>query len=85
MLMVTWGLVGAAQKQLEQEMQQQQDQGELLHGAQLAEYSRLEQEANAKTSKTKTALDTLATTQQASVPTDHSSITPQPAKDEIGA
>ncbi len=58
-------LLLAAQSQLEQEMQQQQDQGLLLHGEQLAEFSRLEAEANAKTSKTKTAHDTLATTQQA--------------------
>ena len=56
----------AAQSQLEQEMQEQQAQGGLLHGEQMAEFSRLEAQANAKTSRTKTALDTLATTQQAS-------------------
>ncbi|DBA77355.1 TPA: hypothetical protein ACH3X2_000872 [Trebouxia sp. C0005] len=54
-----------AQRQLEGEMQQQQKEGQLLHGNQLAEFSRLEAEASAKTSKAKTALDTLATTQQA--------------------
>ena len=47
-------------------MQEQQAQGQLLNGEQLAEFSTLEAQANAKTSKTKTALDTLATTQQAS-------------------
>ena len=47
-------------------MEEQQAQGNLLDADQLAEYSRLEAQANAKTSKTKTALDTLATTQQAS-------------------
>ncbi|KAL3149139.1 hypothetical protein ABBQ32_001975 [Trebouxia sp. C0010 RCD-2024] len=57
--------VNAAQSQLEQEMQEQQAQGGLLHGEQMAEFSRLEAQANAKTSRTKTALDTLATTQQA--------------------
>lgn len=46
-------------------MQQQQKAGQLLHGDQLAEFSRLEAEASAKTSKAKTALDTLATTHQA--------------------
>lgn len=46
-------------------MQQQQKEGQLLHGDQLAEFSRLEAEASAKTSKAKTALDTLATTHQA--------------------
>ena len=55
----------AAQGQLEQEMQEQQAQGSLLHGEQMAEFSRLEAQANAKTSRSKTALDTLATTQQA--------------------
>lgn len=59
-------MVLAAQSQLEQEMQEQQAQGGLLHGEQMAEFSRLEAQANAKTSRTKTALDTLATTQQAS-------------------
>ncbi|DBA97424.1 TPA: hypothetical protein ACH3X1_015143 [Trebouxia sp. C0004] len=54
-----------AQRQLEGEMQQQQKEGQLLHGDQLAEFSRLEAEASGKTSKAKTALDTLATTQQA--------------------
>lgn len=58
-------MVLAAQSQLEQEMQEQQAQGGLLHGEQMAEFSRLEAQANAKTSRTKTALDTLATTQQA--------------------
>ena len=58
--------VSAAQSQLEQEMQQQQEQGLLLHGDTLAEFSRLEAEANAKTSKNKAALNTLATTQQVS-------------------
>ncbi len=50
-------------------MQQQQKEGQLLHGDQLAEFSRLEAEASAKTSKAKTALDTLATTQQATLTT----------------
>ena len=50
-------------------MQQQQKEGQLLHGDQLAEFSRLEAEASAKTSKAKTALDTLATTQQARITT----------------
>lgn len=59
----------AAQRQLEGEMQQQQKEGQLLHGNQLAEFSRLEAEASAKTSKAKTALDTLATTQQARLTT----------------
>ena len=58
-------MVLAAQSQLEQEMQVQQAQGGLLHGEQMAEFSRLEAQANAKTSRTKTAMDTLATTQQA--------------------
>lgn len=55
----------AAKSQLEEEMQEQRAQGGLLHGEQMAEFSRLEAQANAKTSRTKTALDTLATTQQA--------------------
>lgn len=46
-------------------MKQQQQQGLLLDGDTLAEYLRLEAEANAKTSKSKAALSTLATTQQA--------------------
>ena len=50
-------------------MQQQQKEGQLLHGDQLAEFSRLEAEASAKTSKAKTALDTLATTHQATLTT----------------
>lgn len=57
----------AAQSQLEQEMQQQEEQGLLLRGPQLAEFSRLEAEANARTSKTKAMLDPLGTTQRASV------------------
>ncbi len=66
-----WHLVCllAAQRQLEGEMQQQQKEGQLLHGDQLAEFSRLEAEASAKTSKAKTALDTLATTHQARLTT----------------
>ena len=47
-------------------MQEQQAQGNLMTSEQLAEFSRLEAQANAKTSKTKTALGTLATTQKAS-------------------
>lgn len=72
---VCFDCVFAAQRQLEQEMQQQQEQGLLLHGEQLADFSQLESEANAKTSKTKTALDTLATTQQASCLHSHSGST----------
>ena len=60
----------AAQSQLEQDMQEQQAQGNLMTAEQLAEFSRLEAQANAKTSKTKTALDTLATTQKASAVAD---------------
>lgn len=59
-------MVLAAQSQLEQEMQEQQAQGGLLHGEQMAEFSRLEAQANAKTSKTKTALDGMAIPHQAS-------------------
>lgn len=50
-------------------MQQQQKEGQLLHGDQLAEFSRLEAEASAKTSKAKTALDTLTATHQATLTT----------------
>lgn len=48
-------------------MQQQEEQGLLLRGPQLAEFSRLEAEANARTSKTKALLDPLGTTQKASM------------------
>ena len=48
-------------------MQQQQDQGTLLHGNTMADFSRLEAEANAKTSKTKAQLDSLATTQKVGI------------------
>lgn len=58
--------MSAAQKQLEQEMQQQEEQGTLLHGTMMADFSRLEAEANAKTSKAKAQLDSLTTTQRVS-------------------
>lgn len=60
-------MFAAAQNQLEQEMQQQEEQGLLLRGSQLAEFSRLEAEANARTSKTKALLDPLGITQKASI------------------
>lgn len=60
-------MFATAQNQLEQEMQQQEEQGLLLRGSQLAEFSRLEAEANARTSKTKALLDPLGIMQKAGI------------------